>query len=113
MMPQQGEELRQLVDSANTAIFGVNTHGCVNEWNFKTAEVTGYSRDEAFNKPFVDTFIAPHLRTSVREVFTKALQGFETSNYKLYFETKSKEVIYLLVNASARKDMDNNISGGM
>lgn len=34
-------ELRQLVDTANAPIFGIDVNGCVNEWNEKTAEITG------------------------------------------------------------------------
>ena len=30
-------ELRQLVDTANAPIFGIDVHGLVNEWNDKTA----------------------------------------------------------------------------
>lgn len=106
------KELRKFVDSANTLIFGIDLDGCVNEWNFKTAEITGYSREEAFGKPFVDTFIDPSLQESVREVFDNALQGVETNDYKLSVRTKNNDHIYLLVNASTRWDADNNIIGG-
>ena len=109
-MPER--ELRKLVDSANTPIFGIDTDGNVNEWNYKTAEITGFTREEAFQQPFVETFIAPKLRDSVKEVFSKALKGFETSNYELCFETKSAEKRYLLLNASTRWDVNNNIVGG-
>ena len=44
-------ELRQLVDTANAPIFGIDVLGNVNEWNDKTAEITGFSKDEAFGKP--------------------------------------------------------------
>ena len=40
-------ELRQLVDTANAPIFGIDVEGKVNEWNNKTAEITGFSKDEA------------------------------------------------------------------
>lgn len=105
-------ELRKLVDSANAPIFGIDVNGNVNEWNFKTAEITGYSRQEAFNKPLVTTFIAPRLRESVHEVLNKALTGIETANYELEFETKSKETRFLLMNASTRRDIDNKVVGG-
>ena len=59
-------------------------------------EITGYSKDEAFNKPLVSTFIVEKLRPSVQQVLDNALQGNETSNYELEFETKSKEIRYLL-----------------
>ena len=104
-------ELRQLVDNANAPIFGIDIHGNVNEWNTMTANITGYSREEAFNKPLISTFIVPKLQHSVQEVLDNALQGNETSNYELEFETKSRETRYLLVNATTRRDAENNIVG--
>ena len=43
-------ELRQLVDTANAPIFGIDVNGNVNEWNNKTAEITGYGKEDAFDK---------------------------------------------------------------
>ena len=85
--------------------------GDVNEWNNKTAEITGYTKEEAWNKPLVSTFIVASLRQSVQEVLDNALQGRETSNYELEFRTKSNEIRYLLVNATTRRDPHNNIVG--
>jgi len=117
--------------------------GNVNEWNNKTAEITGFTKEEALNSPLVTTFIMPKLRRSVQEVMDNALQGNETSNYELgedgfiscgltayfvplrlflthlpfsslhstEFWTKSNETRYLLVNATTRRDEDNNIVG--
>ena len=104
-------ELRQLVDTANAPIFGIDKDGNVNEWNNMTAEITGYSKEEAFNKPLVSTFIVPQLRQSVENVMSNALKGNETSNYELEFRTKSNEVRYLLVNATTRRNADGNIVG--
>lgn len=79
-MKAMAEELRQLVDTANAPIFGIDIHGNVNEWNYRTAEITGYNKKEALDKPLVSTFIAPKLRDSVQGVLDRALQGDETSN---------------------------------
>lgn len=79
-MKAMAEELRQLVDTANAPIFGIDIHGNVNEWNYRTAEITGYNKTEALDKPLVSTFIAPKLRDSVQGVLDRALQGDETSN---------------------------------
>ena len=110
--PIMAHELRKLVDTANAPIFGIDVNGNVNEWNYKTGEITGYSREEAFHEPLVSKFIVPRLRESVEEVLNKALKGIETSNYELEFETKSKETRYLLVNATTRRDAANKIVGG-
>ena len=104
-------ELRQLVDTANAPIFGIDVKGNVNEWNDKTADITGFSKEEAFSQPLVATFIVPNLRHSVQEVLDNALKGIETSNYELEFRTKSNEIRYLLVNATTRRDANNNIVG--
>lgn len=85
--------------------------GDVNEWNDKTAEITGFTKEEAFDFPLVETFIVPSLRQSVQEVLDNALKGIETSNYELEFRTKTNEVRYLLVNATTRRDAENNIVG--
>lgn len=74
-----------MVDKANAPIFGIDIHGNVNEWNDKTAEITGYSKREAMGNQMVETFIVPSLRQSVREVLDNALKGIETSNYELEF----------------------------
>ena len=104
-------ELRQLIDTANAPIFGIDVDGNVNEWNDKTAEITGYSKDEALYKPLVSTFIVTKLRNSVKTVLDNALQGKQTSNYEIEFLTKSNEIRYLLVNATTRRDPEGNIVG--
>lgn len=104
-------ELRQLLDTANAPIFGVDTTGRVNEWNDKTAEITGFSRDEAFNQPLVETFIVPALQPSVQEVLYNALRGRVTSNFELEIRTKANETRYLLVNATTRRDTETKVVG--
>ena len=84
-MTAMARELRQLVDKANAPIFGIDVHGDVNEWNDKTVEITGFSRQEAMGNPLVQTFIVPSLRESVHEILDNALKGIETSNYELEF----------------------------
>lgn len=105
-------DLRKLVETVNAPIFGIDVHGNINEWNFKTAEITGYTRQESLGKPLVSTFILPRLRKTVKEVLDMGLKGFETSNYELEFQTKSGETKYLLCNATTRRNASNEIVGG-
>lgn len=104
-------ELRQLIDTANAPIFGIDCDGDVNEWNDKTAEITGYTKEEAFDCSLVEKFIVPHMQASVRDVLENAKQGRGTSNYELEFRTKSNEFRHLLVNATTRRDAENNVVG--
>jgi PAS domain S-box-containing protein len=105
-------ELRQLIDTANAPIFGIDIYGKVNEWNRRTQEITCYSKEEAFDEPLVERFIAPSMRQTVQGILDQALQGNETSNYELEFVSKSGEPRFLLVNATTRRDPEFNVVGG-
>lgn len=105
-------ELRQLIDTANAPIFGIDADGNVNEWNRRTQIITGYSKEETFDEPLVDRFIAPSMQQKVREILSSALQGNETSNYELEFVAKDGTPRFLLVNATTRRDPELNVVGG-
>jgi len=105
-------ELRQLIDTANAPIFGIDVEGNINEWNRCTQEIIGYSREETFDEPLVERFIAPSMRHKVQEILEAALEGSETSNYELEFISKSGESRFMLVNATTRRDPDSHIVGG-
>jgi len=105
-------ELRQLIDTANAPIFGIDIDGNVNEWNRRTSEITGYPKEEAFDEPLVETFIAESMQERVREILNSALSGHDTSNYEVEFISKSGEPIFLLVNATTRRDPENAVVGG-
>jgi PAS domain S-box-containing protein len=47
-------ELLTLIDSVNAPIFGVDEFGRVNEWNNKSAAITGFAREEVVGKNFVE-----------------------------------------------------------
>ena len=48
------DELLTLIDSVNAPIFGVDVCGLVNEWNNKSAAMTGFTREEVVGKNFVE-----------------------------------------------------------
>jgi PAS domain S-box-containing protein len=105
-------ELRHLIDTATAPIFGIDIDGNVNEWNGRTADITGYSKEEAFDEPLIEKFIADSMKDRVQEILAKALEGNETSNYELEFISKAGEPIFLLVNATTRRDPENTVVGG-
>jgi PAS domain-containing protein len=54
------QELQTFIDTANAPIFGIDACGLVNEWNLKSASITGFSRAEVMGKNLVqvnDKFI--------------------------------------------------------
>jgi PAS domain S-box-containing protein len=104
-------ELRQLIETANAPIFGIDVHGKVNEWNTRMSTITGFAKEEAINIPLVESFIAPSMKEKVGEILDAALNGNETSNYEVEVPSKSGEPIFLLVNATTRRDADSNVVG--
>lgn len=94
------------MNTANAPIFGVDRSGNVNEWNYKTAEITGITREEALAKP-----LAQLLKPSVKEIMDKALEGEETSNFEVEFENRDNETRHILLNATSRRDENAKIVG--
>jgi len=78
---------------------------------FSRFATTSYSKDEAFNRPLVTTFIVPKQHEYVQKIFVDALHGNQTSNCELEFRTKSGETCFLLVNTTTRRDSENNVIG--
>jgi PAS domain S-box-containing protein len=50
------QELQTFIDTANAPIFGIDTNGLVNEWNNKSAEITGFSKAEVLGKNLVEVY---------------------------------------------------------
>ena len=50
------QELQTFIDTANAPIFGIDANGLVNEWNNKSAAITGFSREEVLGKNLVQVF---------------------------------------------------------
>ena len=105
------EELTQFIDSANAPIFGIDANGLINEWNQKTANITGYPKEDVLGQDLVQHFVTEDYRAAVQEVLQFALQGIETSNYEFPLYTKEGARIDVLLNATTRRDMDSNITG--
>ena len=78
---------------------------------FSRFATTGYSKNKAFNRPLVTTFIVPTQHESVQKIFVDALHGNKTSNCELEFWTKSRDTCFLLINATMGRDSENNVIG--
>ena len=110
-MSQVAMDLKMLIETANAPIFGIDEQGLVNEWNRKAAEITGYSKDEVVGRNLVEEFITPECKASVKEVFQNALTGSQTDNFEFPLYTKDGKFVYVLLNASSRRDTDGKIVG--
>ena len=104
-------DLRLLIDNANAPIIGIDAFGCVNEWNNKAAEITGYTQKEVTGRYLVRDFIIDEYKVAVNSVLSKALQGKETDNFEFPFITKSGQRVEVLLNATTRRDTTGKTLG--
>ncbi|RLN32778.1 hypothetical protein BBJ28_00023281 [Nothophytophthora sp. Chile5] len=107
----QEHEYFRLIDTANAPIFGVDTFGCINEWNQKIEEITGYHKSTVLGLSLVDAFITAENRSEVRKLLNQALIGIDVGEMELPMTTVAGRALLLLVNASSKKDMHGNIRG--
>ena len=105
------QELQTFIDTANAPIFGIDANGLVNEWNNKSAEITGFSKHEVMGKDLVEVYITEEFRASVREVLDNALHGVEKSNFEFPLFTKDQRRVEVLLNATTRRDVTGAIVG--
>ena len=96
------QELQTFIDTANAPIFGIDLNGMVNEWNNKSVEITGYSKEQVMGKSLVDEYISQDFRESVKSVLDDALNNKGTANFEFPIFTKDKQRIEILLNATPR-----------
>ncbi|KAK3279432.1 hypothetical protein CYMTET_12687 [Cymbomonas tetramitiformis] len=102
---------RELIETANAPIFGIDKDGMVNEWNRKAMSITGYSKSEVLKRSLVDEFITSEYKQAVREVLDRALRGQETANFEFPLFTKDGERVDVLLNATSRHDKNGEVTG--
>ncbi|MFQ3180535.1 MAG: PAS domain S-box-containing protein, partial [Polaribacter sp.] len=105
------KELRQFIETANAPIFGIDSHGLVNEWNQTSEKITGFTKDEVLGKDLVQTYITENYQEAVKKVLDNALLGAETANYEFPLFTKGGERIMVLLNSSTRRNAAGEITG--
>jgi PAS domain S-box-containing protein len=105
------KELRQFIETANAPIFGIDSHGLVNEWNQTSEKITGFTKDEVLGKDLVQTYITENYQEAVKKVLDNALLGIETANYEFPLFTKDGERVMVLLNSSTRRNAAGEITG--
>ncbi|CAK0837076.1 unnamed protein product [Prorocentrum cordatum] len=110
-MTREAYNLSRLIETANALIFGVDLSGKVDEWNTKTADLTGYSKEEALGRPLVRDFISAEHRSAVDQLLTDARNGKEAANFELSLATKSGKHIQILLNVTIRHDESGAVIG--
>jgi PAS domain S-box-containing protein len=104
-------DLTSLINTANAPIFGIDKQGLVNEWNEKAAQITGYTKQEVMGRHLISHFISTEYQQSVQAVLDNALAGIPSSNFEFQLHTKKGARVDVLLNATPRRDEQDQIYG--
>jgi PAS domain S-box-containing protein len=103
------QELQTFIDTANAPIFGIDHNGMVNEWNNKSVEITGFSREEVMGQSLVNVYITEDFRESVKSVLDNALKGQVAANFEFPIYTKEKRRREIMLNATPRCNVKGEV----
>lgn len=105
------DDLRSLIETASTPIFGVDARGCITVWNRKAEEITSYTKMEVEGRPFMQDFILKSERQRMQGILDAALQGQEMLHFELGLCSKSGEERNIVLNFTPRRGRDGNVIG--
>ncbi|MBF0397733.1 MAG: response regulator, partial [Desulfobacterales bacterium] len=106
-------EINMIIETANAPIFAIDRDGTIVKWNKKAEDITGYSKDEVIGKKSTMDIIEPDSYLLYNNIVDKAFSGNSDSNIEIFFITKSRNKIDILLNISPRKDIEGNIIGAI
>nr|BBE28453.1 phytochrome E [Cardamine nipponica] len=111
-------EMVRVIETATAPIFGVDSSGCINGWNNKTAEMTGLQASEAMGKSLANEIVQEESRAALESLMCKALQGEEEKNVMLKLRKFGhnnhpyySSGVFVLVNSCTSRDYTEKIIG--
>ena len=108
---QRADDLARLIDTANAPIFGIDGAGCINEWNQKTAAITGYSKEDVLGRDLLDSLITAEYREEVGAMLRSTLQGATPTAHAFPLCTKQGDRVEVLLTPSSRRDAEGTVIG--
>ncbi|XP_072976630.1 phytochrome B-like isoform X1 [Typha angustifolia] len=109
------KEMVRLIETATAPIFAVDSNGRINGWNAKIAELTGLPFEEATGKSLVHDLVYEGCEDVVDKLLYRALRGEEDKRVEIKLKTfgsqRSKNAIFVIVNACSSRDYTNNVVG--
>ena len=102
-------ELNQLIDSANTPIFGIDNDQRIVMWNKHCEALLNLSADAAVGQKITEVW--PNDVHVMKAVVEDALKGIETESCPISLSGKAHKDMSLLINFSTRRDLDGRVAG--
>jgi PAS domain S-box-containing protein len=102
---------RELVELAQEGIWAIDSEGRTTLVNAKMAQMLGYNPDEMMGELFFD-FMDSSWREKAAEYFDRRMKGV-SEHHEFEFMKKDGTVLQALVGASAARDDDGKVIGGV
>ena len=106
-------ELSDLIENANAIIFGVDRHGCVNEWNRQAIETTGYAKKDIAGQKLSNFVRGSKNKLRVDNYIQHVLLGNPMSLQEFEMITRNDENHIFILSATPRKNAAGEITGLM
>jgi len=112
------EDLQRLITTASVPIFGIDTHGCISEWNMKVAHMTGLPEAKVLGIPLLN-LIGAAASSKADAMIVRALAGEEPGTLEASLDPsslpqaeglKTKRAM-LVMSAAPRKDKTGAVKG--
>ncbi|MEL7669776.1 MAG: PAS domain S-box protein [Methanobacterium sp.] len=99
---------RSLIEASLDPLVTIGPDGKINDVNYSTELITGYSRDELIGTDFSDYFTEPE---KAREVYQQVFQDEKVFNYALEIKHRKGHITPVLYNSSVYRDESDDIIG--
>ena len=99
---------RSLIEASLDPLVTIGPDGKINDVNYSTELITGYTRDELIGTDFSDYFTEPE---KAREVYQQVFQDEKVFNYALEIKHREGYVTPVLYNASVYRDESEEVIG--
>lgn len=111
---ERGEALfRSVVETAGSAIVGLDREGRVFEWNREAETLYGVSRDEAMGQPYLEAFVTDRHRDEMRQGIAEILAGRPLRNLVGTVKSRRGERSTVLWNITPLRDGDGTPVHGL
>ncbi|MBN1252895.1 MAG: PAS domain S-box protein [Bacteroidales bacterium] len=107
----KAEEISNLIQTVNNAIFVIDKNGKINIWNKSAEKITGYKKEEILNKNFAGELFEGENKKNIASIIENALKGYEIENYEFEIKQQNGKFKKILLNTSAHLDIKGNIKG--
>lgn len=102
-------DLTNLIETANTPIFGLDRDGRINEYNHRAGEILGYTKEEVIGHNFLEKVVGSDSRQLIGEKISEVYNGTPFGNLEVPMITRGGKQVIILLNATPRKTSHDEI----